>query len=161
MTAGSDTSAVEFGFASFADGSFELIIRNKMGDETMLEGQLRTGQLDFVDRILPTCAYVTAIPVRAEQQRSFWVVERFENGKSAGYWGGGHSRQFIMDINKAIQFCRRDDAMWCITGWHWKDVELTEHIMIGDTPAKRASTPPVAKLPDADTSDPPFHPPPD
>jgi hypothetical protein len=63
-------------------------------------------------------------------ERTFWVVERFDDGKSAGYWNGSHSRDFQPDINEAIQFCRRRDAMWVIAGWHWKDVKITEHIML-------------------------------
>jgi hypothetical protein len=66
-------------------------------------------------------------PQPDERQDSFWVVERFANGKSAGYWNGGNSREFVTKIKDAIQFCRRQDAMWGIVGWHWGDVELTEH----------------------------------
>lgn len=64
------------------------------------------------------------------QPRTFWVVERFENNTSAGYWNGSHSRDFQPDINEAIQFCRRRDAMWVIAGWHWKDVQITEHVAL-------------------------------
>lgn len=63
-------------------------------------------------------------------ERTFWVVEQFQGGQSAGYWDGGSSRSFVIDIDKAIQFCRRQDAMWVIVGWHWKDVKITEHIML-------------------------------
>lgn len=62
-----------------------------------------------------------------EWRPTFWVVERFENDKSIGYWDGGHSRAFVTDIDKAVQFCRQQDAMWTIVGWHWKDVQITEH----------------------------------
>lgn len=65
--------------------------------------------------------------------RSFWVVERFEGGKSAGYWNGSHYRDFTTDIGSAIQFCRRQDAMWVIVGWHWKDVQITEHMYVDST----------------------------
>lgn len=63
---------------------------------------------------------------------TFWVVERFENSKGAGYWDGGSSRSFVTDINQAVHFCRRQDAMWVMRGWHWGDVEITEHVMIGE-----------------------------
>lgn len=57
----------------------------------------------------------------------FWVIEKFTDGKSAGYWTGASSREFTNDIDKAIQFCRHDDARWVIVGWHWPDVQITEH----------------------------------
>lgn len=62
-----DTSTIEFGFTSFADGSFELIVRNQSGDETLLEGQLRPGQLEHVNRILPTCVYVSGVPRKSSR----------------------------------------------------------------------------------------------
>ena len=61
---------------------------------------------------------------------TFWVIERFENGKSAGYWDGGSSRSFIADIEKAIHFCRRQDAFWATRGWHWGDTQITEHLYL-------------------------------
>lgn len=64
---------------------------------------------------------------------SFWVVEQFTDGKSNGYWDGGHSGSFTTDINKAVQFRRKDDAFWATRGRHWNDVRLTEHIMISAT----------------------------
>jgi hypothetical protein len=54
------TSVVILGFASFSDRSFELIVRNRDGLETTLCGHLTPGQLEIVDRILPTCVYVDA-----------------------------------------------------------------------------------------------------
>jgi len=53
---------VEFGFASFSDGRFELIARNiKTGKEILLEGKLRPDQsIDQIDQVLPTCVYVYA-----------------------------------------------------------------------------------------------------
>lgn len=48
------------GFASFQDGGFELIVRNRDGLETTLRGQLAPGQLEIVDQILPTCVFVKA-----------------------------------------------------------------------------------------------------
>lgn len=65
--------------------------------------------------------------------RVFHVVERFEDGKSAGYWDGGNSRSFISDIDKAVQFCRKQDAFWATRGWHWNDTKITEHIMLGSS----------------------------
>jgi hypothetical protein len=54
-------SDIKFGFASFKDGSFELIVMDdKTGRETTLYGQLRPGQLEEIDRILPTCVFVRA-----------------------------------------------------------------------------------------------------
>jgi len=61
------------------------------------------------------------------QQTSFWVIERFENGKSLGYWNGDSSRDFVTDIDLAIQFRRRADAWRIKRGWHWMDTEVTEH----------------------------------
>lgn len=75
---------------------------------------------------------------------TFWVVERFENERSAGYWSGGNSRAFLTDIEKAVHFCRREDAMWTIIGWHWGDVQITEHAYVENTrpqPAPPAGEP--------------------
>ncbi|MDE2469660.1 MAG: hypothetical protein KGL35_13215, partial [Bradyrhizobium sp.] len=75
---------------------------------------------------------------------TFWVVERFENEQSAGYWSGGNSRAFLTDIEKAVHFCRREDAMWTIIGWHWGDVRITEHVYLENTrpqPAPPAGEP--------------------
>lgn len=49
------------GFASYADQSFELIVRDdETGIETTLCGTLQPNQLATVSRILPTCVYVKA-----------------------------------------------------------------------------------------------------
>lgn len=53
---------VRLGFASWANGSFELIVRNNEGDETTLHGKLEEDQLEKVDKILPTCVFVTGSP---------------------------------------------------------------------------------------------------
>lgn len=73
------------------------------------------------------------------EPESYWVVERMEDGRSAGYWDGGNSRQFQPDITKAVQYRRRQDALTAIIGWHWKDVVITEHLDIRAlaTPAKQ------------------------
>jgi hypothetical protein len=63
-------------------------------------------------------------------QRTFWVVEKFENGIGGRYWDGGNSRSFETDIDKAVQFSRKSDAMWATRGWHWSDTKLTEHMML-------------------------------
>ena len=76
--------------------------------------------------------------VPRERNRSFWVCERFENGKSAGYWDGGSSRSFVPDIDKAIQFCRKEDVFWVTGGWHWKDTKQTEHLYIAAAPQERS-----------------------
>lgn len=68
------------------------------------------------------------------ERRSFWVVERFENGRSVGYWDGGSSRHFVTDIDKAIQFCRKMDAYFVVRLWHWKDIEICEHIYLAPEP---------------------------
>lgn len=65
-----------------------------------------------------------------KRANSFWVVERFKDGRSDGYWTGGSSRDFTTDINKAVQFRRHDDAFWVTRGWHWDDTKISEHIMI-------------------------------
>ena len=57
----------------------------------------------------------------------FWVIERFENGQSKGYWDGGSSRCFNTNIEKAVQFRRHQDAFWATKGWHWTDTKITEH----------------------------------
>ena len=59
---------------------------------------------------------------------TFWVIERFENGQSQGYWYGEGSRQFSKDIDVAIQFRRKSDAVKIRRAWHWKDCEVTEHL---------------------------------
>ncbi len=53
---------VEFGFASFPNKEFELIVRNPAsGDEVTLYGSLRDGQnLEKIDKVLPTCVFVAA-----------------------------------------------------------------------------------------------------
>ena len=65
-------------------------------------------------------------------ERTFWVVERFEDGnaKSLGYWTGHNSRDFTPNIIDAMQFCRKDDAMLAKSPWHWRDCEATEHTWI-------------------------------
>ena len=64
---------------------------------------------------------------RTEQEGTFWVVERFEKGHSAGYWNGGSSRSFIANIDDAVHFSRKEDAFWTTRGWHWTDTQITEH----------------------------------
>lgn len=61
---------------------------------------------------------------------SFWVVELFENGKSSGYWDGGSSRSFTLNIHEAVQFRRQQDAARVTQGWHWNDTRITEHLML-------------------------------
>lgn len=61
---------VRFGFASYADGHFELIVRNADDEETTLRGQLQEGQLEVVDRILPTCVFVDGVPAETMKARS-------------------------------------------------------------------------------------------
>ena len=61
---------------------------------------------------------------------SFWVIEQFVDGKSQGYWFGNSSREFSTDIDKAIQFRRREDAARVKSAWHWKDTEVTEHMYV-------------------------------
>jgi hypothetical protein len=57
-------TTILLGFASYKDGSFELIVMDdKTGKETTLHGMLKPGQLEEVDRILPTCVFV---PVAVE-----------------------------------------------------------------------------------------------
>jgi hypothetical protein len=59
---------VWFGFASFFDGSFELIVENEKGEQTTLHGRIRPGQLEEVDRILPTCVMVKGEPLSTRAQ---------------------------------------------------------------------------------------------
>ena len=67
---------------------------------------------------------------KTAEREAFWVLERFVDGKSQGYWNGGSSRSFIPNINEAIQFRRRQDAMPIWSSWHWTDVEVVEHVMV-------------------------------
>lgn len=60
------TPTVLMGFSSFKDGRFELIVRDdESGAETTLHGILKPGQMELVDRILPTCVFVQ---VRAHEE---------------------------------------------------------------------------------------------
>jgi hypothetical protein len=55
------SETVVLGFASWPDGRFELIVQDaNTGEETTLKGMLEPGQLEIVDRILPTCVFVRA-----------------------------------------------------------------------------------------------------
>jgi hypothetical protein len=63
-------------------------------------------------------------------RHTFWVIERFENGQSQGYWDGGNSRTFVRDIEQAIHFCREQDARPIVRSWHWQDVKITEHLYL-------------------------------
>jgi hypothetical protein len=76
----------------------------------------------------------------AEGLRAFWVLERFTDGRSAGYWDGSHSQSFTNDIEKACQFCRKEDVFWATRGWRGSDTKLTEHIMLPNA----ATAPPTA-----------------
>ncbi len=59
---------VILGFASYKDGSFELIVQDKeTGEETMLEGKLKPEQFEIINRILPTCVFVEAECVDAKR----------------------------------------------------------------------------------------------
>lgn len=82
----------------------------------------------------------------ATRNGSFWVIERFLNGKSFGYWAGDSSREFVLEIDHAIQFCRREDAWRIKRGWHWADTEVTEHLYMaavqGEASPTLATTPP-------------------
>lgn len=73
-----------------------------------------------------------AAPVASPDSRSgsFWVVEQFVNEQSQGYWNGGSSRDFVKNIDDAMQFCRKLDANRAIWGWHWQDVKVTEHLYL-------------------------------
>ncbi len=56
------------GFASFQDGTFELIVRDpETGNETTLHGVMQPGQLEEVDALLPTCCFVRVAPMALEQ----------------------------------------------------------------------------------------------
>jgi hypothetical protein len=53
------------------------------------------------------------VPAQAVQQEvpSYWMVEKTINGQPM-WWDGGHSGSFVADPQKAIHFCRREDAYW-------------------------------------------------
>jgi len=85
---------VEFGFTSYADNRFELIVRDRRtGEETTLEGQLKPEQLRGVDRILPTCVFVSAAsrppaPALSEEEIARYICRNFiccASCKECGY----------------------------------------------------------------------------
>jgi PAS domain-containing protein len=83
---------------------------------------------------------------RTEKPTRFaWLMERRLNKDSedmqrvpAGtlvYWDGGHAESFTTDANKAVQWCRREDVLNCLSftrhyeQWDWR---IVEHGFIGD-----------------------------
>jgi hypothetical protein len=68
--------------------------------------------------------FIGTIPAQTD---FFWVIEQFEHGRSAGYWNGCSSRSFVNDIDAAIQFRRKEDAIPIHSSWHWKDTQVTQH----------------------------------
>jgi hypothetical protein len=83
-----------------------------------------------------------AIEVRASNRAScFWVIERFEDGHSKGYWTGESSRSFTPSIDAAVQFRRRQDALPIKSSWHWKDCAIVEH-KYADGPDPEGACPP-------------------
>lgn len=88
---------------------------------------------------------------RAERSSSvFYVIERFEDGRSMGYWDGGSERSLFPDIDMAIQFRRRRDAIPIIRPWHRRDCQITEHICMdaGESePDPRSPTSPTSPKP--------------
>lgn len=61
---------------------------------------------------------------------SFWVVEKFENGSSAGYFAGGDMfKDFVANIEQALQFRRKRDAER-VSGFMFGDVRATEHCYV-------------------------------
>lgn len=70
-------------------------------------------------------------------EKFFWVLERFENDQSLGYWNGASSRSFVNDIDAAVQFRRKEDAMPIKRSWHWQDVKITEHGYLQEQEAKQ------------------------
>jgi hypothetical protein len=89
-------------------------------------------------------AFVWSCPPNSE---FFWVIERFENGQSKGYWNGMNSRSFISDIDCAVQFRRKEDALPIHSSWHWTDTRITQHGYIrADLPATPTVDPVVISL---------------
>lgn len=75
-TANQPPRPLELGFASFQDGSFELVVRDPAkGAETTLEGRMKAGQLEQVDALLPTCCFVTVAPQPIAAASGHSVVE--------------------------------------------------------------------------------------
>lgn len=100
----------------------------------------RAGSWSLTDReLVALCdmALSRAAEPPTGTERSFWVVERWEDSRSIGYWDGGSSRHFVTDIDKAIQFCRKQDAFWTTRGWHWKDTKICEHMYVAASPPAR------------------------
>lgn len=61
---------------------------------------------------------------------TFWLVEKFEGGKSSGYFAGGDIfKDFVTDIEQALQFCRKQDAER-VSGFMFGDIRATEHSYI-------------------------------
>lgn len=58
---------------------------------------------------------------------TFWVVEKFQQDKSAGYFEGGDSFEgFTANIEVALQFRRKQDAERVIS-FMFGDLRATEH----------------------------------
>lgn len=55
------TTDIMCGFASFQDGTFDLIVqRQSDGLEVTLSGRLTRDQFEVIDQMLPTCVFVPA-----------------------------------------------------------------------------------------------------
>ncbi len=102
-----DSAEVRFGFASYSDRKFELIAINiKTGEEIMLEGQLRPDQtLEQIDKVLPTCVYVTGTPAQGSFEQFKGYVER----AIASFAGDPADNQFQKGFLAALEVVR-DEA---------------------------------------------------
>jgi hypothetical protein len=88
------------------------------------------GQYETLARSLEKQLRAVRAVADREAQLPFWVIEQFTDGQSSGYWDGGSSRSFVAAIDKAVQFCRKEDAATIKRGWHWQDCQITEHLML-------------------------------
>ena len=101
-----------------------------------------TRLLDELEAHLASAAPAQESGVRHDP---FWVLEKTIDGRAA-YWDGGHAESYRFDINQAVQFCRKDDAIACCYGaqlqarWGW---ELREHAYM--LPLASASPVPAAQ----------------
>jgi len=113
---------------------------SKENAELKYENEQLMGCVDSSHRQLAsTRAYLDREGVAVQ---SFWVIEQFKDGVGGKYWAGDSSRDFVDDVEKAVQYRRKSDAWRATRGWHWTDIKHTEHLILppAGTPAKEAQT---------------------
>lgn len=85
----------------------------------------------------------------ADGQPTFWVLEWFKDEQSQGYWRGCCIEHWTRNVDDALQYRRKQDALAQFTHYSWSgyDVRPTEHLYIAP-PAPPAHSPdcPNAKV---------------